>query len=321
MSNTRTIFLAIGSFVLGALLYQGIKVMIVRNVQSTTSSAPIADVSREYDSAAGAPSFGVSLKSAGLASGVVSEAAPFAPKNGFESNASAPSERLIIRSGQISLVVKEVPVVLKQIADFAARKGGFVVESNVYKNGLAPYGVITVRLPVKEFSQGVQEVKALGEVASESVHGTDVTEEFVDLDSRVRNLHATEDQFLLIMKQAVRIQDVLEVQSRLSNVRSEIEVIQGRMKFLRQSAELSSLTVNVSPDPSVLPVAPSAADEWKPIAVLKEALRSLRSVGTEIASGAIWVLVFFPVWVVGLIALWLLKKLIAFLLRSKNRHD
>lgn len=219
-----------------------------------------------------------------------------------------PAERLIIKTGEMTLVVTDVPATVKNIVAYAEKNGGFVVVNQIYKNGLIPYGEVTVRIPSKAFEGGMLEVKALGDVQRENVVGQDVTEEYVDLGARLNNLQATEKQFLAIMAKATKITDILAVQRELSQVRGEIESMQGRMKYLKTSADMSSLTVYLSTDPSVLPTIEDS-NEWKPLAVLKSAARGLIAVGKGLANAVIYIAVFIPLWILIALIVWGIRAL------------
>lgn len=232
----------------------------------------------------------------------------------YESDASVSSQptktdRMIIKTGTLSLVVENVRAGIAQISAYAEKNGGFVVNSNVDKEGVELFGQITVRIPAKIFDQGVADVKAMGQVESEQINGQDVTEEYVDLDSQLKNLRAAETQFLAIMRQAVKIEDILAVQNELTNVRGRIESIQGRMKYLQQSADLSTLTVYLSTDPNVLPAVDSQ-DQWKPWGEVKAAARSLLEIGKGLANLVIWLLVYIPLWIVIGLVVWGVVRLI-----------
>ena len=232
------------------------------------------------------------------------------------SNITSPKvDRLIIKTGELSLVVEDVRVSLKAIADYAEKAGGFVVNSNIRKEGLSPFGEIVVRIPATEFDKGFGDVKNMGEVESETVNGQDVTEEYVDLEAQLKNLRATETQFLQIMQRAVQIEDVLAVQRELSNVRGQIEGIQGRMKYLKESSSLSTLTVYLSTDPSVLPSVDDT-EKWKPWAEVKSAARSLVVLAKGLVSLIIWLAVYIPLWIVIGLIVWGMVKLIK---RRKNQ--
>ncbi len=218
------------------------------------------------------------------------------PRDGSVAADIPQEDRLIIKNGSMSLVVDEVSVAVDQITQFTIEHGGFVVTSNIEQSGIRPSGFVTVRIPSDVFDTGLDAVRALGDVQSERVDGRDVTEEYVDLEAQQKNLEATEDQFLKIMKQAVKIADILSVQRELTNVRTQIERLDGRMKYLKESAAFSSLTIHLSSDPEDLPVL-DGNNTWKPLATAKDALRDMLDVGVGIADAIIWALVYIPVWI------------------------
>ena len=94
----------------------------------------------------------------------------------------------------------------------------------------------------------------------------------------------------------MKIEDILAVQRELTNVRNQIDRLDGRMKFLKESAAFSSLTVHLSSDPEDLPILDDN-DTWKPLATVKDAVRGLLNVGRSLADMIIWVLVYIPVWI------------------------
>ncbi|HAT03284.1 MAG TPA: hypothetical protein DCS29_00695 [Candidatus Magasanikbacteria bacterium] len=226
-----------------------------------------------------------------------------------DSDATPTQDRLIVKTGNMSLVVDNVREAIQKINSYTLEKGGFVVSSDISKSGLTLYGNITIRIPVASFDESIEQVKSYGEVTSQAMYGQDVTEEYVDLDAQIKNLRATENQFLEIMKRAVAIEDVLAVQRELSWVRGEIDRIEGRMKYLRQSADLSTLTIYLSTNPEVLP-AWDDEDQWKPWAQVKEAFRSLVDVGQGFVNFVIWIVVYIPLWLVIILVVWVIVRIV-----------
>lgn len=278
----------------------------------------------------GADAYGIAEMSSDMAVGFAGKAvapsmarmpSPLPPTTpGYETGGGEefmPKERLIIKTGNISVVVKDVQASVSKIIEYAVKNGGFEVSRNIYKNGTALNGDVTIRVPSKLFDSGIEEMRKLGEVQGQQVNGQDVTEEFVDVQAQLKNLKATEAQFLEIMARAQKIEDVLAVQRELANVRSNIERLEGRKKYLEQSASLSTITVHLSTDPETLPIV-EKEDQWKPIVVVKEAARGLVEVGKTVANAIIWFVVYMPVWVGILLILWLGRKLVRrFQQRSK----
>jgi hypothetical protein len=119
-------------------------------------------------------------------------------------------------------------------------------------------------------------VSDLKDIQSESITGQDVTEEYVDLESQLRNLESTEAQLLEIQKKAETTEDVLAVFNELKNVRSEIELIKGRMEYLLESARLSSVTVELVAKASIEPVTIAG---WEPQGIVRDALQALINAG------------------------------------------
>ena len=109
------------------------------------------------------------------------------------------------------------------------------------------------------------------------------------------------------MKQAVKIEDILAVQRELTNVRGQIESMEGRMKYLKESAAFSSLTVYLSTNPEQLPVLDNG-NTWKPLATVKDALRGLQDLGKKIVDVFIWVAVYIPLWIVLILVIWMVRR-------------
>ena len=150
-----------------------------------------------------------------------------------------PTERKIIRDATLTLEVDEPVKAAERITSIAETRGGFVVSSESRhvsggRKGKA-YEVFTVqfRVPAAQFDATLKDVRATaGEVTAEKVSGKDVTEEYIDLEARLRTQRALEAQLLDIMKTAREVSDAISVQRELTNVRTEIERIEGRRRFL-----------------------------------------------------------------------------------------
>lgn len=216
-------------------------------------------------------------------------------------------ERMVIKTGTLSMVVDDVPKSIATITSYAEEKGGFLVTSDVQKSDLDVRGNLTVRVPSALLEETVSYIKKMGDVGSEHIDGRDITEEYIDIEAKLGNLQATEKQFLKIMDSAVKIEDILAVQRELSYVRENIESLEGRMKYLKESTDLSSLTIYLSTNPSTLPVI-DEGDQWKPFAVFKEAIRSLLDTGKGVVNGLIWFGVYLPIIAIIILAIWGIRK-------------
>lgn len=271
---------------------------------SVNATMPMALEEMVQDSSYGVSQGTVSGVASISRKNMVSSPYPLAPDGAGISDVD---NRLIIKTGSFSLVAHDVSEAATQITRFVEEKKGIIVSNQVYDVDTRPSATVVVRVPVQSFNEVISHIKGVGEVQSESVNGQDVTEEFVDLEAQLKNFRATETQFLEIMKRATQIQDVLAVQRELMNVRSSIESIEGRMKYLTESADYSTITVYLSSDSSSLPILDDS-DEWKLVGEAKEALRSLVEFGKEFISIVIRIVVFAPVWGVVALVMWLIVR-------------
>ncbi|MGD9143094.1 MAG: DUF4349 domain-containing protein [Dehalococcoidia bacterium] len=155
-------------------------------------------------------------------------------------------DRMIIRTGYMTIVVEDVTQSMEQIASLASTFDGYVVDSRSQQDGDRMVGVISIRVDANFFNDAIQALRNMAvEVTSESTSGEDVTEEYIDLQARLSNLEASEAQLLELMQQAGTVEEILKVQRELTNTREEIEQIKGRMQYLEQSSATSLIQVSL----------------------------------------------------------------------------
>ncbi len=133
---------------------------------------------------------------------------------------------MIVRTGNLVLIVNDVPETLQRIVDLAINLGGYVVTSNQYKEGERLVGQITVRVDADRFTEAMRTLRGYAiEVSSENTSSQDVTEEYVDLQAKLKNLEAAEQQLLVILQKAEKVEDILAIQRELTDVRGQIVAI------------------------------------------------------------------------------------------------
>lgn len=204
-------------------------------------------------------------------------------------------EPLVIRNAYLSIVVPDPSTSVDQIADLADQLGGYVVNSNVFETTFPESGVIadqasiTIRVPSERMNEAIESIKeGATEVRNKNVTSEDVTQEFTDLESRLRNLEAAEEQLLDIMNNAEKTEDVLSVFNQLTQIRSEIEVTKGRIQYLSESARLSAISVDLIPDVAAQPL---EIGGWRPEGTVKEAFTALIQGLRFLGNAAIYVLI------------------------------
>jgi Domain of unknown function (DUF4349) len=163
-------------------------------------------------------------------------------------------ERKIIRNAALTVEADRPAEAMRKVASLAEARGGFVVTSDSRQqtaaDGITAYEVVTVelRVPAAQFDAFVAEMRGAGSrVVSEKITGQDVTEEYIDLEARIRTQRALEAQFLEIMKGARTVEDALRVQRELATVRGEIERVEGRRRYLENQTSLSTIKVTLQP--------------------------------------------------------------------------
>lgn len=170
--------------------------------------------------------------------------------------------RKIIRNAELGIETDTPENGLRKIAAIAESKGGFIVTSEVRQQGgdtSVESKIVTVvaRIPSAQFQTTVEEIRKIGSrVLQEKQTGLDVTEEYIDLEARIRTKQVLEAQFLEIMKQARTVTEALEVQKQIAEVRTEIERLEGRRRFLENQSSLSTITVTLQQPVSIVSASP-----------------------------------------------------------------
>lgn len=168
---------------------------------------------------------------------------------------AATNERMVIHQAQLQLKVKNLEKTQMKIERKAKEYGGYVVESNVYREDEELVeGAITVRIPEARFQDFLVDTEGqASEVVERSVTGQDVTEQYVDLKARLKSKRAVEERLLAFMKDAKKTEDLLKISSDLATVQEEIEQLVGQIKYLENQTSFSTVTITLSQDQIIVP--------------------------------------------------------------------
>jgi hypothetical protein len=241
-------------------------------------------------------------------------------------------ERKVVRNGSISLLVDKAESAVDQIKNIADQLGGFVENSSLYDSPeiiyvktasqkTNKYGNITIRVPSSNFDQAVSGIKALAiKVEKDSTNTRDVSAEYVDMEAQLKNLRLEEEQYLSIMKKAVKVEDILNVSSRLADVRGRIERMQAQFNFLSKQIDMSTISVDLRAEADIEGVGTS----WRPVSVAKQAIQEMLTSLVAYADGLIMFIINIPIlllrvlitiiWLVGwALGLYLVWKIINYL--------
>ncbi len=267
-------------------------------------------VNKAYGSGSGA------ADSSRAAAGEVPAAQPQAPAQ------PQAQERLVVENAELSIVVADVPGRVKMIETMARNMGGFLVSENVFQTVIndgepVPQANMTVRVPHEKLDDALNQIKSGAvDVQNETRTGTDVTDQYVDLQSRLKAKQAAESQLMTIMQSATKTQDVLDVYNQLAQVQSDIEVLKGQIKYYEQSAALSAISVTVIAQETVKPLKVAG---WVPAGVARDALQSLIFFWQDFVDFLIRFFLYIlpvlltigvPLFLLFLLARWIFRKLI-----------
>jgi hypothetical protein len=221
--------------------------------------------------------------------------------------------RVIIYTGDISLVVRDTQEAIDAITVLTSEEEGYVANSNIYQSADVLRGTITIRVPAVRYQDMLARLRDLAlRVERESSSTQDVTEEFVDLQARKTNLEFTEEALQKLLDERQRVgstSDILEVHRELTNIRGQIEQIEGRLRYLANQSALSTITIELIPDVLYQPI---SVGGWEPQGVAKEALQTLVAALQGLVNVLIWVVIFvLPLLIIFLapvaLVIWLIR--------------
>jgi Domain of unknown function (DUF4349) len=223
---------------------------------------------------------------------------------------NAVQDRVIIRTGDMSIVVVDTEEAMSTIAAMVGDNGGWVVSSSVFQYADdAMTGNMSVRIPAEGFDSFLEAVGRLSvEVTRISTSGQDVTEEYVDLSARLDNLETTADRVRNFMDEAKTVEEALEVSRELSSLEGEIEALKGRLQYLDQSAAFSLITIDLTPD---ILAQPLEVGGWQPQGAARSALETLVATLQTLVDAAIWLVIYvLPILLIIGIPAWLIIRTI-----------
>lgn len=161
--------------------------------------------------------------------------------------------RRVIRTGHVAIEVEKFDDAARRLLAIAEGAGGFIADSSYADDGGTPRGTFVIRVPAARFGDVMRQVEGLGTVQRRQITGQDVTEEFVDLEARVRNLERQEARLLSFMDRATKIPDLMAIENEVARVRGEIERLTGRLRFLANKVDLATIQSEVSQKPKKQP--------------------------------------------------------------------
>jgi hypothetical protein len=229
------------------------------------------------------------------------------------------TDRLIIKNAELNLLAEDIDRAAAQITNIAVTSGGYVIGERMWMQDGLKFAAITIGVPSDQFEVVQRQVRAVGaQVLNATSSGQDVSDEYVDLEARQRNLEATAARIREFLGQATDAEQALQVNAKLSEVEAEIEQIKGRRAYLQDRSAYSTMTINLEPrrpTPAPSPIATPVG--WQPEKTFTAASDALTSVLHSLGDVAIWLAVFvaplaIPLGLAMAVVWWIRRK------RAKN---
>jgi hypothetical protein len=232
------------------------------------------------------------------------------------------AERMVIHTVELRLIVKDTQVSLQAVQSLADEMGGYVARSRTWHTEAQLSASLTLRIPADQLNTALEKLRALAlEVDGESITGEDVTQEYVDLEARLRNEEAYEKELLALLTETRErtsdAEDILAVYERLTEVRGRIEQIKGRMQYLENMSAMATITVELIPSELMQPITVAG---WHPTGTARSAIRALVNALQFLVDAVIWIVLFgLPVLIIIAVPFIVLWYVIRRLRRRKHK--
>jgi len=294
-------------------------------------SAPAAPVEQSSDTYAQAPSsVGIAPPVAGggageasnadaAKSGIAPASVPVGPVYNTGSDTTvADSAHMIVKTGEIKLLVEDTDTAIERATQTIGDSGGYIVSSRVWYQAYVDgknykYATITIGVPVLQFERALNRFRGLAiQVLDENESGDDVTNQYVDLQSQLTNLEATQERIKSFLAEAQTVDEALRINAELANVESQIEQIKGQINYLQNRSAYSTITIDFEPKlPDITPTPTPEPAAWQPGKTFDNAKGTIIHAYQGIVDFLIWIfVVVVPLLAPPVFLLWLVWKLL-----------
>ncbi|MBS7622768.1 DUF4349 domain-containing protein [Candidatus Bathyarchaeota archaeon] len=163
-------------------------------------------------------------------------------------------ERMVIYNGYLLIETGDLAGTVEKIRTLAERYGGYVAGTSRSTFGNQATAEISIRIPQDKFHTSIREIETYGKVLDERTTSEDVTEHYIDLKARLKNLQTLEKNLVELLARAETVDEILKVEQELGRVRGEIDSLQGQINYIERNVTMSLITVSLrEPTPPFTP--------------------------------------------------------------------
>jgi hypothetical protein len=207
----------------------------------------------------------------------------------------ASANRKLIKNASLHIEVDNALATAQSITQTATAAGGYIADTSRQIIGDEQYMItMSVRIPSGTFDTITEGFQSLGTVLNFTANAQDVTEEYVDTESRARNLKLSEERLLEHLSRSAKLEDILKAEQEITRVRGQIEQLEGRLRFLSNRVDFSTVSIQLQDKPGAQQIVPKKSYSMQH--VTSNAARSLFAFGQQLLTLGIWVLVWIPIW-------------------------
>ncbi len=231
---------------------------------------------------------------------------------GYAASDAALQQRMIIRTVNMTVLVEDTDAALNEVRSLVASYEGYIADSNRWMiNDTQAMAQVTIRVPAESLDAALEALRGMAlKVERETSSGQDVTEEYTDIQARLRNLEATETELLALLTEVRenrgKAEEILAIHRELTSIRGQIESLKGRSQYLERMTALATITMEIRP--KAIPGAVVESYRWSPLVTASDALRSLLAFAQVVIDVGIYLLVFSPVFIIPAVIIWLVVR-------------
>lgn len=230
----------------------------------------------------------------------------------YAASDAALQQRMIIRTVNMTVLVEDTDAALGEVRSLVASYEGYIADSNRWMvSDTQAMAQITIRVPAESLDAALEALRGMAlKVERETSSGQDVTEEYTDIQARLRNLEATETELLALLTEVRenrgKAEEILAIHRELTSIRGQIESLKGRSQYLERMTALATITMEIRP--KAIPGAVVDSYRWSPLVTASDALRSLLAFAQVVIDVGIYLLVFSPAFIIPAVIIWLVVR-------------